>query len=134
MNTKFNQKLFDILLIHAKENPRLRVSHDLRTSSEEKSQRMLNALMPGTKVAIHRHPNSTEDVLCLRGRLDEIIYNDEGVEIERVQLCPAEGKLGCVVPKGAWHSIEVYEPSVIYEGKGGKYGEDGSEVYTSLQK
>ena len=128
MNTRFNHDFLDILLEQAKANPRLRTSYDLRTAPEEHSQRMLNALMPGTVVAIHRHPNSTEDVLCLRGRLDEIIYNDEGIEIERIHLCPTEGKLGCVIPKGTWHSIEVYEPSVIYECKGGKYGEDGSEI------
>ena len=128
MDKIIDQNLLESLLSQAKENQRLRVSHDLRTSPEEQSQRMLNALMPGTAVAIHRHPNSTEDVLCLHGRLDEIFYNNEGKEIERVQLCPSEGKLGCVVPKGVWHSIEVYEPSVIYEGKGCKYGEDGSEI------
>ena len=128
MNKLFNQDLLDTLLAQAKESPRLRVSYDLRTTPEEHTQRMLNALTPGTEVAIHRHPNSTEDVLCLCGRLDEIFYNDEGIEIQRIQLCPAESKLGCVVPKGVWHSIEVYEPSVIYEAKGGKYGEDGSET------
>ena len=128
MNKIFNQDFLNVLLAQAKENPRLRTSYDLRTMPEEHTQRMLNALIPGTVVAIHHHPNSTEDVLCLCGRLDEIFYNDEGIEIERIQLSPAEGKLGCTVPKGVWHSIEVYEPSVIYESKGGKYGEDGSEI------
>lgn len=128
MNKIYNQELLNALLAQAKENPRLRTSYDLRTMPEEHTQRMLNALMPGTIVAIHHHLHSMEDVLYLCGRLDEIFYNEEGIEIERIQLCSTEGKLGCSVPKGVWHSIEVYEPSVIYESKGGKYGEDGSEI------
>lgn len=121
----------DSLLIQAAENPRLRINYDLRTNGEEPCQRMLNALQPGTAVPIHHHPNSTEDVFCLCGRMDEVLYDDKGVEIERFHLCPTEGKFGCVIPKGAWHSVEIFEPSVMYEAKAGKYGEDGSEVLSS---
>lgn len=56
----------------------------------------------------------------------EIIYDDNGNEVERIHLDPSRGNFGCVVPAGAWHTIEVLEPSVIYEAKDGKYGEDGS--------
>ena len=138
-------------------NPRLRQSFDLRTSSADTSQRMLIALLPGTVVPIHRHPNSTENVLLLCGKLVEIIYEevnpflsslkkedtssfDRGMdvmnvtnerrfrEVERIHLDPTVGNYGCVIPKGAWHTVEVLEPSVIYEAKDGKYGEDGSET------
>lgn len=89
---------------------------------------MLNALLPGTEIPIHRHPNSKENVLCLCGQIDEVIYDSEGNEIERIHLDPTAGNFGCVVPAGAWHTVEVLEPSVIYEAKDGKYGEDGSET------
>ena len=121
-------------------NPRLRTNLDLRTSSEDNSQRMLNALLPGTVVAIHRHPMSNENVILIKGRLDEVLYeevtSEDGQivlkESERIHLCLEEGAYGCQVPKGVWHTVEVLEPSVIYEGKDGKYGEDGSETYPSM--
>ena len=122
--------LLDDLLRKAAENPRLRINLDLRTSPNDNSQRMLNALLPGTQVAIHRHPKSTEDVFLLKGRIDEIIFNDAGEEMERHTLCPANGAYGCEIPLGAWHSIEVYEPSVIFEAKDCRYGEDGSEFFS----
>ena len=125
-----DNQLLDDLLRKAAENPRLRMNLDLRTSPNDDSQRMLNALLPGTQVAIHRHPKSTEDVFLLKGRIDEIIFNDAGEEIERHTLCPANGAYGCEIPLGAWHSIEVYEPSVIFEAKDCRYGEDGSEFFS----
>lgn len=123
---EINKDLIDKLFGEAKENPRLRQNLDLRTSSEDSSQRMLNALLPGTVVPIHRHPNSTENVFLLCGKLVEVIYDEDGNEKEHILLDPAAGSYGCVVPQGAWHTVEVLEPSVIYEAKDGKYGEDGS--------
>lgn len=135
---KIDQELLDELFGEAKESPRLRMNLDLRTSAEDGSQRMLNAMLPGTEVAIHRHPMSNENVILIKGRLDEVLYEEVASadgkvtlkEAERIHLCPEEGAYGCVVPKGVWHTVEVIEPSVIYEGKDGKYGEDGSETYS----
>lgn len=140
---KINKEFLESLLSQAKDNPRLRQNYDLRTCEEDKSQRMLNALMPGTEVAIHRHPNSSESVVCLCGRMDVVVY-DEVVtyvqdgedkkrkvsynETERISLAPVEGKFGCSIPKGAWHTVEVFELTVIFEAKDRAYGEDGSEV------
>ncbi len=154
---EFNKDFLGKLFEQATMNPKLRQSFDLRTSSADTSQRMLIALLPGTVVPIHRHPNSTENVFLLCGKLVEIIYEevnpllsplknkdtstfDRGMdamdvtngkryrEVERIHLDPIVGNYGCVVPKGAWHTVEILEPSVIYEAKDGKYGEDGSET------
>lgn len=142
---EIDNKFISELLSEAAENPRLRQNHDLRTSSDDNSQRMLNALLPGTVVPIHRHPNSTENVLLLHGKLVEVLYEEErrgdGIEQKqdvaigrrlhetaRIVLDPSSGSYGCVVPAGTWHTVEVLEPSVIYEAKDGKYGEDGSET------
>ena len=125
INKDFLGKLFE----QAVENPRLRQSYDLRTSSDDNSQRILNTLLPGTVVPIHRHPNSNENVLLLCGKLVEVIYDENGKEKERIHLDPTIGNYGCVIPPGAWHTVEVLEPSVIYEAKDGKYGEDGSENF-----
>lgn len=93
---------------------------------------MLIDLLPGTEVVAHRHQMSNESVLILAG-LDEVIFEETGERVlrekERYHLCPAEGRYGCVVPAGAWHTVEALEPSVIFEAKDGKYGEDGSERY-----
>lgn len=128
-------ELFDKALV----SERKRMNYDLRTSSEDNSQRMLNALLPGTVVPVHRHPMSTENVFLLCGKLVEVIYEETSyendnenfrlVEKERIVLDPAVGNFGCVVPAGAWHTVEVLEPSVIYETKDGRYGEDGSETF-----
>lgn len=123
------------LLGKAAVNPRLRQNFDLRTSAGDGSQRMLNALMPGTVVPIHRHPNSNESVMLLCGKVVEVIFeevlSESGErsfrEVERLSMDPAAGNFGCVVPSGAWHTVEVLEPSVIFEAKDGRFGEDGSE-------
>ena len=143
---EINKELLENLFEQAKGNPRLRQNLDLRTSSADTSQRMLNALLPGTVVAIHRHEDTTETVVCLCGKLDEVIYEEvvtyenatsetlsmgmdaqdvtrkvEYREVQRIHLCPAEAKYGCQIPKGAWHTVEVIEPSVIFEAKDGAY-------------
>ena len=130
---EINKELLDNLFEQAKENPRLRQNLDLRTSSADNSQRMLNALLPGTVVPIHRHPQSTENVFLLCGKIVEVICDENGNEIERIHLDPTVGNYGCVVPQGAWHTVEVLEPSVIYEAKDGKYGEDGSETLDAFK-
>ena len=129
INKEFLGKLFE----QAVENPRLRQSYDLRTSSDDNSQRMLIALLPGTVVPIHRHPNSNENVLLLCGKLVEVIYDENGKEKERIHLDSTIGNYGCVIPPGAWHTVEVLEPSVIYEAKDGRYGEDGSETFDAFK-
>ena len=142
---EFDKEFLEKLLEQAIENPRLRQNFDLRTSSADTSQRMLNALQPQTEVAIHRHEKTAETVICLVGRLEEIIYDevDEYVyeatsccddvirqksfkEVSRQILSPTEGKFGIQIPAGAWHTINVIEPSVIFEAKDGAYNESGN--------
>lgn len=130
---EINKTLLEDLFAKANESDRLRMNYDLRTSVSDNSQRMLNALLPGTIVPIHRHPLSNENVLLICGKLVEIIYDAEGNETERIHLDPSAENFGCVVPAGAWHTVEVLEPSVIYEAKDGKYGEDGSEALADYE-
>ena len=125
MSLEIDKLLIERLFEQAKESPRLRMNYDLRTSSADTSQRMLNALLPGTEVAIHRHESTSETVVCLCGRLEEMIYEEmpDGTfqEVSRNLLCPSEGKYGIQIPAGAWHTICVLEPSVIFEAKDGAY-------------
>lgn len=138
---EINKEFLDELLAKALESPRLRQNYDLRTSTADTSQRMLNALMPSTEVPIHRHEDTTETVVCLYGKLEEIIYEEvveyvseqtSGTtdvmqkrsfrEVSRHLLCPREGQYGIQIPVGTWHTIKVLEPSVIFEAKDGAYG------------
>lgn len=125
----FDKKKLEKLIEQAIENPRLRQCFDLRTSVADSSQRILNALLPGTVVPIHRHLNTSETVICLCGKMDEVIYEEYDSnkevpslrEVQRIRICPAEAKYGCQIPMGVWHTVEVIEPSVIFEGKDGAY-------------
>lgn len=130
---KINKDFLAHLLERAVANPRLRQNYDLRTSEGDHSQRVLNALLPGTVVPIHRHPQSTENVFLLCGKLVEVVYDNEGNETDRILLDPIAGSYGCVVPQGAWHTVEVLEPSVIFEAKDGGFGEDGSETLDAFK-
>lgn len=117
-----DKKLLDDLSAQAKTSPRLRQAYDLRNTSEDNSQRMLNALEPGTIMPIHRHLASSETVTVLRGKIRWHFYDDAGNKTESV-LLDANGDVRCInVEKGRWHSLECLESgSVLLESKDGKY-------------
>ena len=117
-----NHQILEKLIDQAKASPRLRMILDLRNSAEDGSQRMLNALEPGTVMPIHRHHASSETVVILRGRIRWIFYDDNGQETERVVL-DANGEPRMLnVEKDRWHSLECLESgSVLYESKDGPY-------------
>lgn len=119
---KIDTNLLNQLSAQAKACERLRMNLDLRTSAEDNSQRMLNALEPGTILPIHRHRLSTETVVMVRGSLKEIFYNDNG-EVTDIILMQAGGECPALqIPKGQWHTVEVLEAgTVIFEAKDGAY-------------
>ncbi len=137
-----NEDLLVALHASAVTDERLRQNFDLRTTTEDNSQRMLNALEPSTHVPIHRHLKTSETVICLEGCLDWIFYEelpnmDAGgpihdgeiaqdetnfKEIARFRICPREGTYGIQIPPRYWHSVIVHEPSTILEAKDGPYG------------
>ena len=138
INTGLLSKLYE----HAASSERLRQNFDLRTTPEDGSQRMLNVLEVGTHVPIHRHLKSAETNICIEGCLDVIFYEElptvvdggpvhdgeraidesQFVETARFRLNPKEGNYGIQIPKMVWHTIEVHEPSTIFEAKDGAYG------------
>lgn len=146
-----DENLINVLTEKAQHSERLRQNFDLRTTPNDGSQRMLNVLEPGTKVPIHRHLKTSESVICLEGCLDWVFFAEQSgraeryeelpdmdadgpahdsetaadetcfKEIARFRVCPREKVYGIQVPLGAWHSIEVHEPSTIFEAKDGAY-------------
>ena len=123
MDMKITQIILDELTAKAKESPRLRMNLDLRDSAEDTSQRMLNAIEPGSPLPIHRHQNTSETVICLRGRLVEEIYDDlERTSTERIELSPGGPIVALNIPAGQWHSVQALESgTVILEMKNWKY-------------
>ena len=126
---KITQAILDDLTAKAKASPRLRMNLDLRNSAYDQSQRMLNALEPGSPLPIHRHRHTSETVVCLRGHLREVFYNETGEITEVIDLAPGADCVALNIPLGQWHTVEVLESgTVILEMKEGAYeplGEDG---------
>ena len=128
MVEKISQAVLDKLTAEAKASPRLRMNLDLRNSSEDQSQRMLNAIEPGSPLPIHRHMKSSETVVCIRGHLRELFYNDKREITDIVDLQPGGECVALNIPVGQWHSVEVLESgTVIMEVKDGAYEPLGPE-------
>ena len=128
-----DKQLLDALTAQAKASPRLRMNYDLRNSPEDQSQRMLNALEPGTVLPIHRHRNSSETVAILRGRAVQWLYDDEGRVVEKVLLEVGGDIPAMNVEKGQWHRLECLESgTVIVEFKDGAYEPVGAEDILSM--
>lgn len=110
---KLDKFLFDSVSHEAELSPRLRMALDMRTSPNDGSQRMLNALEPGTVLPIHRHTRSSETCIILRGSAIEIFYDDHGNETERVLMAPATECCGVNIEIGRWHKIVSLEPGTV---------------------
>lgn len=126
---KITQSLLDTLTEQAKASPRLRMNMDLRNGPEDKSQRMLNAIEPGSPMPIHRHQKTSETVVCLRGRLVWEFYDElERICIETIELSPNGSVVALNVPAGQWHTVKALESgSCILECKDGTYEPLGPE-------
>ena len=119
---KITQAILDNLTEQAKASPRLRMNMDLRNSADDQSQRMLNAIEPVSPLPIHRHRKTSETVVCLRGYLREIFYNDKGDVTDVIDLAPNSDCVALNIPMGQWHTVEVLESgTVIMEVKDGAY-------------
>lgn len=119
---KIDKSLLDALSAEAIQSPRLRMNRDMRNSAEDKSQRMLNAIEPGTVLPIHRHRNSSESCFVIRGVAEEIFYDDNGKETERVLMKAGSECVGVNIEAGRWHKIVSLESgTVIFEAKDGAY-------------
>lgn len=116
-----NDELLDKVTAEAEASPRLRMNYNLHESLDAKAQRLINVLLPGTPLPIHRHRHTAETYVLLRGKMFVVFYNDLGVQIERYLLDPTQGNYGVEIPAGQWHGIEVIEPSAIFEVKDGPY-------------
>ena len=129
-----SQAVLDELTAQAKASPRLRMNMDLRNGPEDGSQRMLNAIEPGSPLPIHRHKYTSETIVCVRGRVVEEFYDElERICTDRIELTPGGPNVLVNVPAGQWHTVRALESgSVLLEMKDGKYEPLGPEDILSL--
>lgn len=127
-------EILDELSVRARESERLRANLDLRNSADDQSQRMLNALEPGTVMPIHRHKGSSETCVCIRGHFEEYFYDSEGQLTETVDMVP--GGVVLNIEKGQWHSLKCLESgTILLEAKDGVYRPlEPDEIYDVAKK
>ena len=113
--------LLDKITKEAEESPRLRMNYNLHKSLDAKAQRLFNVLLPGTVLPVHRHTQTDETYILLRGKLFVVFYDSLGGQTERYLLDPQIGNYGVHVPAGQWLTIEVIEPAAMFEVKDGPY-------------
>lgn len=114
--------ILDELSAKAKASERLRMNLDMRTSLDDQSQRMLNALEPDTQMPIHRHPATSETIVLLRGSIVEILYDENGNETERIVLKAGKEPSAMNIPAGVWHSLKCLESgTILFEAKDGAF-------------
>lgn len=119
---KLDKELLDQISQKAKESPRLRMNYNLHDSLDSKAQRLFNALEPGTILPIHRHQNTDETYILIRGKIEVIFYDNDKNIVDRFIIDRETDTFGVHIPKGTWHTLEVLESgSVIFEVKEGPY-------------
>lgn len=116
-----NDELLNKVTAEAQESPRLRMNFNLHDSLDAMAQRLINVLLPGTILPIHRHRLTAETYILLRGKMFVVFYDETGAQTHRFLLDPTTGNYGVQIPKGQWHTVEVIEPSAIFEVKDGPY-------------
>lgn len=122
MAVKIDSVLLDRLTEQAKVSERLRMNYDLRNSAEDTSQRMLNAIEPGSVVPVHRHRTTSETVICLRGKFVEEFFDDAGMIVESFEVAAGSSLCALNIPAGVWHTLRSLESgTVILEVKDGRY-------------
>ena len=130
-NMLLANELFNTIWDKAKDSVRHRIHFDLRDSENDDSQRMLNVLEIDTKIPIHRHRDTSEVVIILRGKVREVYFDNQGNEIASYLL-----EYGSPIPpefvflKGCDIICECLEPgSVIFESKNGRYDPLSTEEF-----
>lgn len=125
-----DKNLLDVLTERAKASPRLRVNFDLRDTPDDQSQRMLNAIEPGTVIPVHRHPLTSEEVIVLRGKACEVFFDDQGNETGSWQLIPGGDIPAIHIPMGQYHTCRsLASGTIIIEFKNTKYDPEGTEEF-----
>ena len=133
MQVKIDTALLNNLTEQAKASPRLRMNYDLRTSSEDSSQRMLNAIEPESVVPVHRHKKTSETMVVLRGSLVEEFYDDAGICMERIEMSAGSDLCLLNIPAGTWHTLRSLESgTVILEMKDGAFEPIAAEDVMTL--
>ncbi|PKP41807.1 MAG: cupin fold metalloprotein, WbuC family [Bacteroidetes bacterium HGW-Bacteroidetes-10] len=125
---KIDDRLLDMVGSEAKASTRLRMNYNIHKSLDAPVQRLLNALEPGSVLPVHRHRNTDETYIVLRGAIKVMFYNYKGELQESCIFDPCDGNYGVNIPAGTWHNLEVLaRGTVIFEVKEGPYAASAPE-------
>lgn len=117
-----NEQLLNQVSSQAKESPRLRMNYNLHEHLDDKTHRFFNAMEPGTIVPIHRHRDTAETFMLVRGKMRVVFYDDNKNIIEDTILSAVNGNYGVHIPIGVWHWVEILESNTVtFEVKEGPY-------------
>lgn len=117
-----NHQLLEEITEQARQNPRLRMNYNLHDSLDAKAQRLFNAMEPGTVLPVHRHRNTSETYILIRGAIRVLLYDDNKTLINSYEISDKNDNFGFHIPKGQWHTLEVLKSgTVIFEVKEGPY-------------
>ena len=117
-----NHQLLEEITEQARQTPRLRMNYNLHDSLDAKAQRLFNAMEPGTVLPVHRHRNTSETYILIRGAIRVLLYDDNKTLINSYEISDKNDNFGFHIPKGQWHTLEVLESgTVIFEVKEGPY-------------
>ena len=129
-----NHQLLEEITEQARQNPRLRMNYNLHDSLDAKAQRLFNAMEPGTVLPVHRHRNTSETYILIRGAIRVLLYDDNKTLISSYEISDKNDNFGFHIPKGQWHTLEVLESgTVIFEVKEGPYAPLSDEDILIIQ-
>lgn len=133
---KLDNELFDSIMKQAEASPRRRMHYDLRTNpATERSQRILNVLMPDTVIPIHRHSSTSETIVICRGAIRVELYDEEGNRTDSVELRAGSDCPAIQVGRGVYHTSVCLEAgSCIFEAKDGPYDPDLTEEFAPFSR
>lgn len=129
---KVDKNFVDQVSSLARSSSRKRMNYNFHKVPEDRLQRMLNAIEPGTYIQPHKHenPDKREAFFVLRGRICVVEFDDTGAITDYMILDRNSGNYGSEIEPGRWHVIISLAPgSVVYEVKDGPYDPADDKVF-----
>jgi cupin fold WbuC family metalloprotein len=120
------QTLMDTIAAEARTSPRQRKNYNFH-QLDDRVQRFLNVLQPGTYVRPHRHirpedASGFEFFLVLQGAIGMIVLNEQGQVLHRERISPTGETRAIELAEGTFHTLVALEPNtVMFELKEGPY-------------
>lgn len=127
----FDAQYLDNLTGKAKVNLRLRQHLNVHQSYQDASQRLFNAIQPGSYIRPHRHASDPRDdlLIAIRGVMAMVTFDDQGAVTKVLRFGTDrhghEMAVGVEVSPSTWHTAIALGPCcVLLEVKAGPFNPD----------